>query len=359
MDDLVIANVFHRKTRTIISILGVALGVVLVVLTVGLVHGFLYDQGRRNSAVTAEIMFRPSGTFGLSLSSTLSLNVKMADQLKAIEGVEDAVPVGSLVRGGRVIDGVNYEEFIRVSAARVVEGRPIKSGNEAMIDRFLQRSRNLKIGDEINIFDQPFRIVGIYDPESLGRVKVPLESLQRLLNQPNLCSMILVKVKDPSRQEEVAQRIKERFPDYGVWLTRDIPILYARGIPALQTFLNVVILLAIVVSSLIILLAMYTTVTERTRQIGILKSLGASKAWIAGEVEKEAMLISLLGVIVGFALSVLGKFAIEHLTSLTIRLEAIWLLYALGLGLISGAVGALYPALRAANQDPVKALSYE
>jgi putative ABC transport system permease protein len=104
---------------------------------------------------------------------------------------------------------------------------------------------------------------------------------------------------------------------------------------------------------------MYTTVTERTRQIGVLKSLGATRPWIAFEIQKEAMLISLFGVLAGFAVSAVGKFVLVRVTPLNIDLEPIWLLYALGLGIVSGAFGALYPAVRASGLDPVKALSYE
>lgn len=359
MDNLVVSNIFYRKTRTLTTIAGVALGVVLVVLTVGLVHGFLNEQGRRNSAVTAEIYVGgPGSTFGLSLSPMLSLPLARVDEIKQIEGVLDAVPVGQTVRG-RLIDGIDYESFTRVSDLRVVEGRPLGSGDEVIIDRIAQRSRNVRIGESIEIFDRPFTLVGIYEPESLGRLKVPLTTMQEFLNQQNQASIIFVRVVDPSKQAEVGHRIKNRFPDHTVVLTRDLNSLYARGTPALQTFLSVVIGLSIVVSSLVILLAMYTTVTERTRQIGVLKSLGASKRWIAGEIEKEALLLSLLGVLSGFVLSVVGKFIVQRSTGINVDLEGVWLFYALALGMTSGALGALYPALRAANQDPVKALSYE
>ena len=91
MDNLVISNLLYRKTRTATTMAGVALGVVLVVLTVGIAHGFLNEQGRRNAALTAEILFGPPGTvFGLSLNPTLSMNVQLADQLRSIDGVADA-----------------------------------------------------------------------------------------------------------------------------------------------------------------------------------------------------------------------------------------------------------------------------
>ena len=359
MDSLVLSNILYRKTRTVTTMAGVALGVVLVVLTVGIAHGFLHDVGRRNAAVTAEIVFAPPGaTLGLSLNPTLSLPININDQLRSIEGVHDVVPIGQTLRG-HMIDGIDYNSFTRVSELRVVEGRPFQSGDEAIIDRIQQRQRKLKLGDPIEVFDRSFKIVGIYEPESLGRIKVPLAVMQEYLSRPSLCSMLLVKLDDPSRQEEVAWRIKERFPDNAVMLTRDLPILIGQGTPALQTFLKVVIAVSIIVSSLVILLTMYTTVTERTRQIGVLKSLGASKAWIAGEIEKEALLISALGVLVGSLLAVAGKYLIVRLTPITVELEWLWLFYALALGLLAGALGALYPALRAANQDPVVALAYE
>ena len=359
MDNLVISNVLYRKTRTLTTIAGVALGVVLVVLTVGLVHGFLNEQGRRNSAVTAEIYVGgPGSTFGLNLAPVLSVPVTRVDEIKRIEGVRDAVAVGQTVRG-RLIDGIEYEAFTRVSGIRVAEGRAVESGDEVMIDRIAQRSRKVNVGDTMDVFDRPFRVVGIYEPESLGRIKIPLATMQKEMNRPNEVTIIFVSVIDPAQQDEVAQRIKAALPDHTVILTRDLNALYARGTPAFQAFLDVVIALSIVVSSLVILLAMYTTVTERTRQIGVLKSLGASRGWIAGEIEKEALLLSLLGVVFGFALSVVGKYIVQRLTGINVDLEAIWLFYALALGMISGAAGALYPALRAANQDPVKALAYE
>jgi putative ABC transport system permease protein len=338
--------------------IGVALGVVLVVLTVGIAHGFLNDQGRRNAAVTAEIMLGPPGsTFGLSLNPTLSLPLALVDQIQSIDGVRNVVPVGQYL-SGHVIDGIEFASFRQVSEIQVVEGRPPVSGDETIIDRVQQKRNKLKVADEMEIFDRPFRIVGIFEPESLARIKVPLATMQQYLNRP-LCSMLLVKLTDPSKQEEVAAKIKDQFPNHSVTLTRDLPILIGRGIPALQTFLRVVIALSIIVSSLVILLTMYTTVAERTRQIGVLKSLGASKFWIAGEIEKEALLISALGVLAGSALAIAGKFAITRLTPISVELEPLWLFYALGLGLLAGALGALYPALRAANQDPVIALSYE
>src|SRR5262249_38293866 len=202
MDNLALANVLHRKTRTIVSAASVALGVILVVVTVGLVHGFLLEQGRRNSALTAELMFHPQGSaFVIDLSPTLSLPVHLADELRQVDGVEYAVPVGRYAKGlGGMVDGIDYDSFTKVSDLHVVKGRPPGPGDEAIVDSYYQDAHKIKLGDSIQVLERPFKVVGVYQPESMGRIKVALPILQEFTNRPDRCSMILVKVSDPARQ---------------------------------------------------------------------------------------------------------------------------------------------------------------
>jgi len=154
-------------------------------------------------------------------------------------------------------------------------------------------------------------------------------------------------------------RIKEKFPEDQIVPTRELPELYQSSVPALNIFLKVVVGVAATISMLVILLAMYTTVTERTRQIGILKSLGMSKRSIAWVIEQEAILVSVLGVGVGVLLMLLARFFVMKSTMLIVDVEAKWIAISLVVGLIGGSIGALYPAMRAARQDAVDALSYE
>jgi putative ABC transport system permease protein len=149
------------------------------------------------------------------------------------------------------------------------------------------------------------------------------------------------------------------YPGYNFVRTSDLPELFSQSSKPVEVFLDVVIGLSLVISTLVILLAMYTTIIERTREIGILKSLGASKPFIVGVIEKEAAVIRALGVGVGFVASVIGKYGIEAATRLRIDLLPRWLLISAAIGVLGGVVGALYPAMRAANLDPLEALSYE
>jgi putative ABC transport system permease protein len=365
MDSLVLSNIAHRPARTAVSILGTAVGVLLIVFTVGLAHGVLYERGRREANIGAEIMVRSPGSLGFGGSSQFGLPVSRAGEIRGIEGVRAASALGQTLDrsdrgfGTRLIDGIDFNEYAQLAGIRIREGSPLIGGDQAIIDPVWQKQRAATVGSTVQLFERPFTIVGVYEPPGGGRIKIPLSTMQDQEGAEGHASAILVAVKDPARQEEVAQRISERFPDDQILFTRDLPEIYASGVPALNVFIKVVVGVAASISMLVILLAMYTTVTERTRQIGILKSLGMSKAAIAWVIEKEAIIVSLAGVIVGVLLTLAAQFAVMRVTTLTIEIEPRWILISLLVGLIGGTIGALYPALRAARQDAVEALSYE
>jgi putative ABC transport system permease protein len=367
MNSLVASNLTHHPGRTLASVIGVAVGVILVVLTVGLVRGSLRERGQRDANIGVEIMLRQGGQ-GLSLTSAdMTIPVGDVEALRAVPGVAVATPVGqNLEMGGgsglgiRQVDGIEFDSFTQASNLRIVEGQPLPSaGDVAIIDVKEATNKKLKIGDKIQWQSRNLTVVGIYEPEAGARVKIPLATMQEALGAQAKCSMIFVKCRNPAEQEEVARRLLEQAPQFSVLFTRDLPQLFASGFSGFNVFLNVVKGLATVISLLVILLTMYTTVAERTRQIGILKSLGASKLWIAWVFEKEALLISLLGVAGGLLAAILARFVLAGALGWKIELEADSILQASIAGLVSGLLGALYPALRAASQDPVDALSYE
>lgn len=371
-NSFVLSNLAARPARTIASLLGIALGVVLVMVTVGLARGILSDTGQREKNVGAEILFQSPGSLGASVSATpLVVPLAYCERLRQIEGVQAVTPVGRYIRSGatgigfELIEGIadraqdGYVSYAEISGIRIVEGQPMTSDDDVLVDRRYALNRKVGPGSRIELFNHPFRIAGIYEPESGARVKMRLSRMQELLAAPGKCSSILIKCKNPEEQEVVASRIDAALPGNQIVFTRDIPSYYDKGMPSLNIFLRVVIGLALVVSALVILLAMYTSITERTREIGILKSLGASRRFIVLTIEKEAITISLLGIVTGYIASYLTKVGITTYTTLIVKFELKWCLAAAGIGLLAGALGALYPALYAANQDPVKALAYE
>ena len=362
-DSLVTSNIRQRPLRSAISVFGVALGVALVMLFTGLTRGMSNDLQRRSTNVRGEIIFTRKGSMTVT-SSSASLSTKYVDRLKQIAGVESATPVirhiypsGTL--GFDQIEGVQWDEFASMNDLRIVDGRAPQGNYEVVIDQ-TKAARNHPVGSALKIFgDKQYTVVGIYAPESGARQKLSIASLQETLEVPDKCTYILIKTKSSADPVAVARQIDQELPGNNVQFTKDVFASVETSIPSLGVFLRILVALAAVVSALVIMLAMHTTITERTREIGILKAMGASRTYIVGEIEREALLISAIGLVVGFGIALGAGFFIHRSTGLLFEYGWKWALAAAAIGLIGGAIGALYPAMRAANLDPVQALAYE
>jgi putative ABC transport system permease protein len=365
MDSLVTANVRQRPVRAVVSAAGVALGVCLVMLFTGLARGLSEDLQRRSQNLRAEIIFTRAGGTEL-MSTTANLPVQYAEELRRIEGVEWAVPSiryvsqGSKGFGFEQVEGVDWNDFAAMNGMRLVAGRAPSAANEVVVDETKAANNDLRAGSTIQLFgNQPYTVTGVYTPEAGPRVKMSLAAMQDALESPGRVTWVYVKVKDPARVVETARAIDAALPGNKIQLTREIVTNIEKSIPYLGVFLRTLVVLSAVVSALVVMLAMYTTITERTREIGILKALGASRGYIVGEIEKEALVISVAGLAAGFAASFLAGYLISRTSGLPFDYTWQWGLTAAVIGLLGGALGALYPAVRAANLDPVNALAYE
>ena len=362
---LVTANVRQRPVRAIVSAAGVALGVCLVMLFTGLARGMSNDLQKRSQNLKAEIILtRSSGTE--LMSTTASLPVKYAELLRRIDGVAVAVPAIRYVsQGGKgfgfeQVEGVNWDDFAAMNEMHLIAGRAPEALDEVVVDEAKAKNNNLSVGSAISLFgNKPYKVAGIYSPEAGPRVKMSLAAMQDALEAPDKCTWIYVKVRNPEQAVEVARRIDDQLQGNKIQLTRDIVTNVEKSIPYLGVFLRTLVGLSAFVSMLVVMLAMYTTITERTREIGILKALGASRGFIVGEIEKEAVFISVAGVAAGFVISFLAAYLIQRAYGLPFEYTWAWGLTAALIGLLGGALGALYPAVRAANLDAVSALAYE
>ena len=366
MNSLVFSNMLHRPARTIVSILGIAVGVLLIVFTVGLSNGTMRERASREANVGAEVFFCTGMCFNLGGSSTLDLPISLKSEIEKSEGVQTAIPLGQnsiksdSSTGNRMIDGINFDEYAAVAGLKIIEGREFSGKvDEAIIDTGFQKQKKYKIGDTIEIWERPFKIIGTYEPAAGARIKIPLSVMQNQLGGEGKLSAFLIKIKQGYTPEQVAEKLQQNFPDNRVLLTTQIEELYMQGIPALNVFLNVFIGVAAVISALVILLTMYTTVTERTRQIGIMKSLGMSNPQIAWTITQEALLITFCGIVTGTILTVILRFLLTFVTTLEVEISAVVIAITFVVGLIGGVLGALYPAMKAARLDAVEALSYE
>ena len=365
MLELVLANLRVRPFRTLISIIGVALGVVLVILFTGLARGMTNDMARRAANWKAEIVFTRPGAMELQ-SSNASVSTAYTQKLLEIEGVQSTVPVIRYItpnpkgRWGVInLDGVEWQPFAEMNDMKIVEGRAAVANDEVIFDERQMSEENAKLGDEIELFGgKKYKVVGMFSPPSGARIKMSLAAMQDAL-QTNKCTYVLVKLKDGANVEEVAARINEQLPGNKINLTRDLVIDAQERIPALNTFLRVLVGLGAFVSTIFVLLSMYTTITERRKEIGILKSLGASKSFIIRVIEGEAFLIGVLGVVLGFAVSFIASYLIAQSFDLQFEFSRNWILTAIAIAVGGSLFGALYPAWKASTIDPVEVMVNE
>ncbi len=365
MLELVLANLRTRPFRTLISIVGVALGVVLVVLFTGLADGMTNDMAKRAANWKAEVLFTRPGAMGLT-SSNASVSTTYAERLLEVEGVKSTVPVIRYFStkqdarwGFQQIDGIEWKPFAEMNDMEILQGRAATADDEVIVDERHLRDENYKLGDKIELFGRDYNIVGVFSPPSGARIKMSLTAMQNALQAPRKCTYILVKLEDGADAAAVAAKIYEKNPGTKINLTRDLIIDAGDRIPGLQTFLRVLVGLGAFVSTIFVLLSMYTTITERRKEIGILKSLGASKSFIMRVIEGEAFMIGVLGIILGLAVSFLTAFSIERIFEIPFEFNTGWLIAAFLIAIGGSLFGALYPAWRASGIDPVEVMVNE
>ncbi len=365
MLELVLANLRTRPFRSLISIVGVALGVILVILFTGLARGMSEDMAKRAANWKAEILFTRPGAMELQ-SSNANVNTAYANRLLEIEGVKSTVPVYRYITpntkarwGVEQIDGIEWQPFAEMNDMEIVKGRAAVANDEIILDERKMKDDNYKIGDTMELFSRPYQIVGVFSPPSGARIKMSLAAMQDALESPNKCTFILVKLNEDADIDTVAARINEELPGNKINLTSDLIINALDRIPSFNTFLGVLVGLGAFVSTIFVLLSMYTTITERRKEIGILKSLGASKSFIIKVIEGEAFLIGILGVILGFAVSFAAAFIIQKQFDLQFEFSRGWIITAIIIAIGGSLFGALYPAWRASDIDPVLVLMNE
>jgi putative ABC transport system permease protein len=266
--------------------------------------------------------------------------------------------VGSL----GVIYGIDMTSFDRVSEGFVYHaGGPFQAPYDILVDDVYAKSNHTRVGQPLNLLNHEFRVAGIVEHGKGARMFVPFPTAEDMLGVKDKASMFFVKCTDPAYGEETAEAIRKLLPNKTVLPIKEyMALMTSNNLPGLNYFITAMIAIAVGIGFLVIFLSMYTTITERTREIGILKSLGASKRYIIGVILREATLLTAVGILAGYGGSLIVRQTVLTIfPTLTIELTWDWRMYAAFLALVGSLLGSFYPALRAAQLDPVDALAYE
>ena len=364
MESLVTANIRSRPTRTFISVLAVALGVILMLVLGGIVKGTLDDYLGRTVSLGSDFVLQPPGASIFYALSEAGLNEKLIDIVKEVPGVADVTPVYSKfnAKSFGLVFGIDLDSFDRFPGRlQIVEGTPSLQGNEVIIDQAFADANDMSVGMTMDIMGNDFTVTAICRPGAIVRIFVPIKTFQTLNAAPEKVSAMFIKAAPEANIDEVHAALAEKFEGYSLLRSDDPNLMLAEArMPGLAEFRLLIVLVSMLLAFMIVLLAMYTTIFERTREIGILKSLGASKQFIVGMILQESVIICCLGVIFGIAASETIRFIIvARFPTLQVSITMYDLGKGLVLGVLAGVLGAVYPAYKAARMDPVKALSYE
>jgi putative ABC transport system permease protein len=360
---LIISNLIHRPVRSALTVLAIAVEVAMILSLVGISYGTLDESARRARGVGADILVRPPGSSVIGLS-TAPLSDKLLTLLLTVPHV--TAGTGTLVQplaGLDTITGIDFEQFTAMSGGfRFLHGGPLKDEYDVIVDEFYAREHHVKVGDELPLINRRWKVVGIFESGKLARLCVKLSTLQSLVGSEHHLSQIFLKVDDPRRASEVVQVLKAKLPDYPVYTIEEFTsLLTISSVGLLKNFIGVVIGIATIVGFIVVFMAMYTAVLERTRDIGILKALGADSLLIVDILFREAAALALVGSCVGILLTYCAQWIVNNVLPNSLKQETVygWWPAAAGIAVFGALLGSILPAIKAAKKDPIEALAYE
>lgn len=394
------SSVWHRKTRAVLSILAVAIGIAMMVTMLALAHGTLGEVADRMTNVDADLLVLPSQTTLVAggaefkdkhgqvieqvtyqgkpvvqqAIAVLWQPIRMAGKEQRMFGIDPAdMPafLGSrkLIAGRlpdadgafrKMLDALRRPSGMYDVSA--VTPEQLAAGCEMLIDQRLAVAGHYKVGDEVSAMGQTWRIVGIVEPGVAARVFCPIQTLRHISQLGEArATVFYVKLRpevsrDPLELDRVASAISEASKTV-VEPLGAIQSMWETTFATMYAYIWVASAVAMTVCFLLICVTMYTMVIERTSQIAIIKAMGGGRLMLLGQSVLEAAILSIAGTAFGLALAMLARWIIEKtMPLLTVEVRAKWFILAVVVGIVGGTISALYPGWRAGKVQPALAL---
>jgi putative ABC transport system permease protein len=300
---------------------------------------------------------------GDSLALT-NLPEKLVSRLATIPHVTCTTGVANhLVSGWTYVSGIRLQEFEQMSGPFVYrEGHAFSGPDDILVDTFFARQTGVHAGSKLKLLNHEWNVAGVVEPGKLAHLFLPLEVLQNVEGSEGKVAQIYLKVDDPANTQQVLDTVKARMPGFDIHTMDEIISLTSvDNVPFLRPFLNVVVGVAVLIGAAVASLSMYMAIQQRTREIGILKSLGASSFLILRIILLEALFLGLGGSILGIGFTFVGRWALARAVPASLPQAIVpgWWPIAASIAMGSALLGALYPGTLAAGQDPIDAIAYE
>jgi putative ABC transport system permease protein len=363
MNKLVIGNLVHRPLRSLISCLAIAIEVVMILSITAILMGKLNGFKTRQNGIGMDMFVRPNTASNLIGMSPAGASIKVADILAKIPHVVVAAPVNVQITGALdTIYGIDFKSFNDLLPFTFLSGTSFQSPDDAILDDYAAAGK--KIGDTVNILNHDFRICGIVEHGKGGRKFVPITTMGALTGTEGKATMFYLRTEDPPKFEDDVRKAVLATPGMSTYEVKTaeeyLSSISPDRLPGFNIGLEVVIGIAVIIGFLVIFQSMYTAVMERTREIGILKSMGASRSYIVGIVLRETSILAFVGIVIGIAASFALSAALEaRFPTLDFVIDIPYIWKAILIAFVGAILGALYPAFKAASKDPIDALAYE
>ena len=364
---MALQSLWQRSARTLLTVFVIGITVGAIVALEGLLGSMMSDMTDMFTGSGSQIMVRQADISDTSLSA---IDERIGDKIAALPEVESVS--GIMITAVMMPDSGGFllllgyaPNELAIRRFNVTEGELIKSNHQIMIGKAMADALNKEVGDSLDLSGVRFRIVGIYESkvswEELGGV-ISLRDAQAFIGRPRKVAMFAVGVRDPSQAREVMEKINTQFPEVHAALSGE----FAEQMPdmeASEVMMDGISLIAIIVGGVGVLNTMLMAVFERTREIGVLRSLGWGRSAILGMILRESLLLGLIGGLAGILIA-FGLVQLMASTPMVGDYFAVnweWQVFvrAIGIALLLGLLGGLYPAYRATRLQPVEALRYE
>ncbi len=358
-------SLLRRRGRTVLTVVGIAMGLASVVTLGGLTDGFMAEYSKLISAGGADLTARQAGATSIGYSA---INERVGRQIVMLPGVQSvsAAVMGIVATDELPLIVMGYdpqEEAIR--HFEIVEGRSLSGSREVILGRVAAELLKTQVGQVIRLREVSFRVVGLFETGVTweeGSVIISLRDAQELLGKVRQVTMYLIKLSDPQQADTLRAQIQALFPEITVAPSSE-SVETAPEMQSMRVMMWTVSLLAIIVGGIGMMNTMVMSVFERTREIGTLRALGWRRRRVLFAVFQESLVLGVLGVVCGILISLLLGAVMRQIPlfgpALAIVVSVPLLTQALIIALGLGVVGGLYPAWRAANLSPVEALRYE
>src|SRR5215472_1036020 len=357
MNKLVLGNLVHRPLRSLISALAIAIEVIMILSITAILLGKISGFKARQNGIGMDMIVRPATTNNFLGMSSAAASIKVADILAKIPHVAVAAPVNIQLNASLdSIYGIDYKSFSELLPFTFISGGAFQGPNDVIVDDFTADGK--KVGDSISILNHPFRICGIVEHGKGGRKFIPIDTMGSLTGTEGKASLFYLRTDDPPKYQEDIRKAILATPgmnQYNVATAEEyLSAISPTRLPYMSTAINVVVGIALVIGFLVIFQSMYTAVMERTREIGILKSLGASRLYIVSIVLRETGTLAAVGIAIGVAASYLLSAVLQsRIPTLDFVINLPWVWKAAVLAFVGALLGALYPAYKAASKDPI------